>query len=233
MTNPINICVTGGTGYMGQRLIPLLLARGHRVRVVARESSASRVPAGAAPVIGDALKAESVAGALQPDDTLIHLVGTPHPNPTKATEFQQVDLASIRATVIAAKRIAISHLVYVSIAQPAPFMRAYLAVRAMGEAIINQTGLTATILRPWYVLGPGHWWPIALTPLYKIAELFPSTRASAQRLGLVTIDQMVNALVEGVENPPPKGQVRVVEVPAIRLAGNNSRRTGATPEHPL
>src|SRR5436309_5805950 len=203
MINPINICITGGTGYMGQRLIPLLLARGHRVRVVARESSAGHVPAGAVPVIGDALNEESVAGALQPDDTLIHLVGTPHPNP------------------------AISHLVYVSIAQPAPVMRAYLAVRAMGEAIIKQTGLTATILRPWYVLGPGHWWPMVLMPLYKIAELFPSTRASAQRLGLITIGQMVNALVDGVEHPLPGGQIRVVEVPAIRLAGNRSDGTAS------
>ena len=164
---------------MGQRLIPLLLARGHRVRVVARESSAGHVPAGAVPVIGDALNEESVAGALQPDDTLIHLVGTPHPNPAKMREFQQVDLASIRATIIAAKHVDISHLVYVSIAQPAPVTRAYLAVRAMGEAIIKQTGLTATILRPWYVLGPGHWWLMVLMLLYKIAELFPSTRASA------------------------------------------------------
>jgi len=227
MIKPINICITGGTGYMGQRLIPLLLARGHRVRVVARESSAGHVPAGAVPVIGDALNEESVAGALQPDDTLIHLVGTPHPNPAKVREFQQVDLASIRATVIAAKRVGISHLVYVSIAQPAPVMRAYLAVRAMGEAIIKQTGLTATILRPWYILGPGHWWPMVLMPLYKIAELFPSTRASAQRLGLITIGQMVNALVDGVEHPPPGGQIRVVEVPAIRLAGNRSDGTAS------
>ncbi len=204
---------------MGQRLIPLLLARGHRVRVVARESSAGHVPAGAVPVIGDALNEESVAGALQPDDTLIHLVGTPHPNPAKVREFQQVDLASIRATVIAAKRVGISHLVYVSIAQPAPVTRAYLAVRAMGEAIIKQTGLTATILRPWYVLGPGHWWPMVLMPLYKIAELFPSTRASAQRLGLIIIGQMVNALVDGVENPAA-GRTN----PGCRSPGNTSCR---------
>src|SRR5437867_13322118 len=99
MIKPINICITGGTGYMGQRLIPLLLAQEHRVRVVARESSAGHVPAGAVPVIGDALNEESVAGALQPDDTLIHLVGTPHPNPAKVTQVQPVDSASIRASV--------------------------------------------------------------------------------------------------------------------------------------
>jgi uncharacterized protein YbjT (DUF2867 family) len=227
MTRPIDICITGGTGYMGQRLIPLLLARGHRVRVVAREASAGRVPARALPVIGDALDAESMATALRPDDTLIHLVGTPHPNLTKVKEFQQVDLASIRAAVVAAKRVGIFHLIYVSIAHPAPVMRAYLAVRAMGEALIKQAGLTATVLRPWYVLGPGHRWPMLLLPIYKIAELFPSTREDAERLGLVTIEQMVNALLGSVENPPPSGRMRVVEVPAIRLARNHSDGTSS------
>ena len=52
-----------------------------------------------------------------------------------------------------------------------------------------------------------------------LLRLFPATRASAQRLGLVTIDQMVAALVRGVEDPPPAGIVRVVEVREIREAG--------------
>src|SRR5919108_1575064 len=218
MINAVDICITGGTGYMGQRLVPLLLERGHRVRAVARRSSVARVCEGAVPVVGDALDAESVAGALRPGDTLIHLVGTPHPNPTKVKQFEDIDLASIRATAIAAKRVGISHLIYVSVAQPAPVMRAYLAVRAMGEAIIRQTRLTATILRPWYVVGPGHWWPMALMPIYKVAELFSSTQEAAERLGLLTIEQMVNAFAQAVENPPPDGRIRVMEVPAIRIA---------------
>ena len=97
-------------------------------------------------------------------------------------------------------------------------MRAYLAVRAAGERMIKEAGLTATVLRPWYVLGPGHWWPMILVPFYKIAELFPATRESAQRLGLVTIDQMVRALVTAVENPPSRGQVQIVDVAGIRSA---------------
>jgi hypothetical protein len=43
---------------------------------------------------------------------------------------------------------------------------------------------------------------------------FPSTRADAPRLGLVTIDEMVGALARAVENPCVG--VRVVEVPGIR-----------------
>jgi uncharacterized protein YbjT (DUF2867 family) len=219
MPQTLDVLITGGTGYVGHHLISELVARGHRVRALARATSLARVPEGAEAVVGDALDADSVAAALRPDDTVVHLVGTPHPSPAKAKQFEEIDLASIRATVNAARRVGIGHLVYVSVAQPAPVMRAYLWVRALGEAMIKEAGLTATILRPWYVLGPGHRWPMILLPIYKLAESFPSTRESAERLGLVTIDQMVSALVHAVENPPDGGKIRIIDVPAIRRGG--------------
>ena len=42
--------------------------------------------------------------------------------------------------------------------------------------------MTATIVRPWYVLGPGHRWPLALVPLYRLAERFPSSRKGRDAL---------------------------------------------------
>ena len=84
------------------------------------------------------------------------------------------------------------------------------------EAAIESAGLNATILRPWYVLGPGHRWPYLLLPMYKVAELLPQTREGAQRLGLVTLEQMTSALMVAVENPV-QGR-RVVTVPEIRAA---------------
>jgi uncharacterized protein YbjT (DUF2867 family) len=212
----LDVFITGGTGYMGRPLSALLLSRGHRVRVLTREASASLVARGASPIIGDALDAESIASGMRQRDTVVHLVGTPHPNPAKTKEFENVDLASIGATVNAATRVGIEHLVYVSVAQPAPVMRSYQAVRAAGEAMIRDAGLTATILRPWYVLGPGHRWPYLLLPFYKVAELLPATRDSAQRLGLVTIGQMVQALRYAVEERPINGTVRIIDVPGIR-----------------
>jgi uncharacterized protein YbjT (DUF2867 family) len=212
-----DVFITGGTGYIGGRLIPALLARGHRVRALTRPGSATRVPAGATPVLGDALVADSFANALRPGDTLIHLVGTPHPDPRKATEFERVDLASILASVDAGQKAGIAHLVYVSVAQPAPVMRAYVTVRAAGEAAIAKAGIPATVIRPWYVVGPGHRWPVLLVPFYFIAGLLPPTRAGARRLGLVTIRQIVSALVAAVEAPPGAG-TRIVDVPGIRRA---------------
>ena len=218
MATPLDIFITGGTGYIGRNLIPVLLGRGHRVRVLTRAQSAARVPTGAMPVVGDALDQASVAASLRDGDTVVHLVGTPHPTPSKADQFEKVDLISIRATVGAAKQSAISHLVYVSVAQPAPIMQSYLWVRTLGETMIREAKLTATILRPWYILGPGHRWPKAIMPLYKLAEFFPATRATAERLGLLTIEQFIRAMVAQIENPPRPGQWRIVDVPGIKRA---------------
>ncbi len=89
-------------------------------------------------------------------------------------------------------------------------------MRAQAESLIHNSGLDATILRPWYVLGPGHRWPYALVPIYWLMERLPGARASARRLGLVTLNQMVRALIDAVE--APANGVRIMTVPDIRSA---------------
>ncbi|MGQ0703939.1 MAG: SDR family oxidoreductase [Gemmatimonadales bacterium] len=210
------VFITGGTGFMGRALIGELHARGHAVRGLARPESRGRLPAGAVPVVGNALDPVTFQGAVAPADTMVHLVGAPNPGPWKAAEFRRIDLESLKAAVTAARHAGVRHFVYVSVAQPAPIMRSYIGVRQEAERMLQQSGLPATVLRPWYVLGPGRRWPIVLLPIYAVLGALPPTRAGARRLGLVTRDQMVAALVYAVENPA--SGYRVVEVPEIQLA---------------
>lgn len=217
--DPRRVFITGGTGYLGSSLIPALIERGHRVRALVRTGSKGKVPTGCEVVSGDALDATTYRQLVRPADTLVHLVGVAHPSPAKAGEFRAIDLVSAREAIAVAADLGVQHFIYLSVAHPAPTMKAYIAVRAECEAMIRQRGLNATILRPWYVLGPGHRWPYALLPFYKVLEWLPFTRAGAERLGLVTREQMVLALVEAVESPHPG--VRILEVPAIRAAQAN------------
>jgi uncharacterized protein YbjT (DUF2867 family) len=142
------------------------------------------------------------------------LIGVPHPSPTKAKQFQEVDLVSIKAATNAARDAGIRHFVYLSVAHPAPVMKAFIEVRQQGEELIRATGIRATFVRPWYVLGPGHRWPYLIVPIYRILEQLPATRESARRLGLVTLPQIVTAIVWSVENPP--AEIQIVDVAKIR-----------------
>jgi len=210
------VFVTGGTGYLGRHLIPKLIERGHQVNALVRRGSEHNLTTNCRAILGNALDKTSFSGQIAPADTFVQLVGVPHPSPAKAKQFREIDLVSVRESVAAALENRIEHFVYVSVAQPAPVMKAFIAVRAEGEALIRASGMRATILRPWYILGPGHRWPYLLLPVYWIFERIPSTSAGAQRLGLVTLEQMIRALAQAIENPP-KG-IRVMGVIEIRNA---------------
>ena len=209
-----SVFVTGGTGFIGRRLIASLLARGHQVRALLRDGSQGKLAPGAEAVVGDPLSAASIEPHLTPADTFVQLVGVAHPNPSKAAAFRAIDQMAGYAGAEAAARRGVRHFVYVSVAQPAPVMKAYVAARSAVETRIRGLGLHATILRPWYVVGPGRRWPILLQPFYALMRLVPQTRAQALRLGLVSDEQMNAALVNAVETPV-KG-IRLLEVPQIQ-----------------
>src|SRR5689334_17634529 len=135
-----HIFVTGGTGYMGTRLIPLLLQCGHSVTALSRASSASKLLAGIQPVLADPLchrYSSHIVGA----DTFIHLIGVSHPSPAKAAEFRSVDLPALKNAVKAARAAEVKHFIFISVAHPAPVMKAYIEVRSECEQIITESGM--------------------------------------------------------------------------------------------
>jgi uncharacterized protein YbjT (DUF2867 family) len=151
----MNVFVTGGTGYIGSGLIPLLASRGHQAKALVRPGSEKKLPPGALGIPGDALRIDSYTNDVRGSDTFVHLIGTPHPSPARAQQFRDVDLVSVRVAIRSASEAGIRQFVYLSVAQP-----------------------------------------------------------SAQRLGLVTIKQILNAVVWAIENPP--AGIRVIDVPRIR-----------------
>ena len=97
---PHAVFITGGTGYIGSRLIPSLLERGHGVTGLVRGKSRNMCLPRCHAVSGDALHRSSYAHAIQPSDTFVPLVGVAHPSPSKAKLFKEIDpgTSSDRAT---------------------------------------------------------------------------------------------------------------------------------------
>ena len=199
------VFVAGATGYVGTRLTEALLGRGHCVRALVRAGSEGKVVKGCAAVRGDALDSTTYADSVGPADTFVHLVGTPHPAPWKEREFLAVDLLSLKESVAAARHTGVKHFVFVSVAQPAPVMKAHIRVRRQCERILAESGLPATTLRPWYVLGPGHWWPLLLKPLYWLSDQNAADTRGVSWAGAGDAGARVAALVAEIR-PPSQAQ---------------------------
>ncbi len=209
------VFITGATGYIGKRLTKLLLRRGHKVIALVRKGSEHKVITGAQAVIADPFNAASFQSSIPEGAVFVQLLGVPHPSPKKAQQFKEIDLHSVKASADAAAMAGVSHFIYVSVAMaPSKIMAAYQAVRKEGEEYSKSKNLNCSFIRPWYVLGPGHYWPILLLPVYGVAELVATWRKKARAMALVTIHQMLRTLITVVEADPIP--LRIIEVRQIR-----------------
>jgi len=195
------VLITGGTGYIGSRLIPELIKNNFDVTALVRKGSESKLPSSCKIVFGDALDNTTYEKYINGCDTFIHLIGVAHPGPFKKDKFNSIDLVSIQQAVPAAIKAGIKHFVYLSIAHSAPLMNDFINVRLKGEELLRKSGINSSFIRPWYVLGPEHYWPYLFLPFYKLFELIPATKEAALRLGLVKIDQIINCITSSVQNP--------------------------------
>jgi putative NADH-flavin reductase len=213
--NKRTVFITGATGYIGTRLIKLLTSKGHHVIALVRKGSEHKVPAGAEVVVGNPFDAQTFQQYIPVGCVFVQLLGVPHPSPKKAKQFKEIDLRSVKASADAASVAGALHFIYISVAMtPSKLMHAYQEVRKEGEKYCLSKTFNCTFIRPWYVLGPGHWWPVSLLPFYGLAEIVPSWRKKARAMALVTINQILNTLMNVTENEPLP--LRILEVKDIR-----------------
>lgn len=199
------VFITGGTGYIGSRLIKALLAtEDYHIKTLIRKGSENKLPKGCEIIYADALDADTYKNNIAPATIFVHLIGVAHPSPAKAEQFRKIDLVSVQQAAKAAATAGTKHFIYLSVAMyPTKIMKDYQAVRTEGESILLQQHFTCSFIRPWYVLGPGHWWPLLLKPFYWLATFIPSKREAAKQLGTVTIKQMIETIVYAIKNLPP------------------------------
>src|SRR5690348_7590719 len=117
------VCVTGGTGFVGQEVISRLLYNGYNVHALARnEHSAKKLqavktkfPSNIDFFYGDAREPDDIAKALEGSSALIHLVGTRREE-IKQTglSYADIDLASAIASTIAMERTGLKRILLLS-----------------------------------------------------------------------------------------------------------------------
>ncbi|PYX19099.1 MAG: hypothetical protein DMG82_26455 [Acidobacteria bacterium] len=82
-----HVFLTGGSGYMGSRLIPRLLSRGHRVTALVRPHSQGKLPSGCEAVLGMRWTALLIGSASSRRQHWCNWWAYPIPAPPKRRNF--------------------------------------------------------------------------------------------------------------------------------------------------
>jgi uncharacterized protein YbjT (DUF2867 family) len=149
------ILVTGATGYIGGRLVPELLARSYRVRVMVRSFSpdyASRWP-GAEIVQADALNIDQLNAALKGVDTAYYLI---HSLLLGYKKFEKTDIQVAVNFRIAAEKQKVKGIIYLSgLGKRNTQLSPHLKNRAIVGENLSQGPVPVTILRAGMIIGSG------------------------------------------------------------------------------
>lgn len=190
--------LTGGTGFLGRRVLAGLRAAGWRVRLLVRHP-----PGGAADVVAGSLEDEAALSALVAGaDVVVHCAGLTKAR--TAAQFHAVNVEGalrlgsvIRRVAPGARVVAVS-----SLAAREPDLSPYAASKAAGEqALLGQSGAAEwMVLRPCALYGPGD--PATL-PVFRAAQLplVPIPRQPAARLALLHVDDAAAAVLAAATAP--------------------------------
>lgn len=180
------ILVTGGTGTLGQRVVPRLRDAGSAVRVLSRTSHEG--DDGLEFVAGDLATGDGIDAAVDGVEIVVHCAGS-----TKGDEDKA------RHLVRAALRVGVRHLVYISVvgADRVPMagridrtMFGYFGSKLAAERIVADSGL------PWTTLRATQFHDLMLKAVQGMAKLPVTPVPSGFRFQPVDTDEVAARLVE-------------------------------------
>ncbi|HEY0338545.1 MAG TPA: complex I NDUFA9 subunit family protein [Burkholderiales bacterium] len=152
-----DVCVLGGSGFVGRHVCHQLVARGYRVTVPTRDRERAKddlIPLPTADVItADVHDPTILLRLMRGCGAVVNLVGVLHDRRGKQS-FQQAHVDFARTVVDACRRAGIRRLLHMSALNADPKgPSAYLRSKGEAEHIVRQSGLDFTIFRPSVIFG--------------------------------------------------------------------------------
>ena len=185
------VAITGATGFVGSRMLDLLVRQGHEVRALTRRKQDDRP--NVSWIRGALDDAESLAKLCGSADVVLHIAGVV--NAPDRTGFETGNVAGTLAVVEAAKQAGAKRFIHVSsLAANHPKLSIYGETKARSEKIVATSGLDWTIIRPPAIYGPGDG---EMLDLFKMAKMgFVTLPPDADgRLSVIHVDDLCAALM--------------------------------------
>lgn len=195
------VAVTGASGYIGGRLVPLLLGKGHQVRVFTRDAQRLRdVPwRGQVEVVeGDLQDPAAVAKLCKDADLVYYLVHSM----SSTRQFTAQEKACAQVMAQAAGEQGVSQLVYLSGLHPAGALSEHLASRvAVGE--ILSASANTLVLQAGLVIGSGSASFEMVRHLSEVLPVMPAPRWVLNRVQPIAIRDALHYLAACADLPRP------------------------------
>lgn len=211
----MKLAVTGGTGFVGGRLLELATGAGHEIVALTRRPRKDRPQLR---WIDGSLEDRDALGALVRDaDAVIHVAGVV--SARDAAGFEAGNVTGTLAILAAATAAGIRRFVHVSsLAAREPSVSLYGASKAKAEELVMRSGLDWAIVRPPAVYGPGD---REMLELFKAAKLGLMPMPPAGRLSLIHADDLARLLLLLADRSAPS---KLVLEPDDGAAGGYSHR---------
>ncbi len=206
------ILVTGGSGFIGRRVVARLVDSGHKVRVLARGQRRAELPDGVEVAQANVVTGEGLPEAMAGVEKVVHLVAIIRE--TGDQTFQTVIWRGTERVVDAAKVAAVKKLVYVSAigARDDPAYP-YLQAKWQAERAVMRSGLNHTILRPSVVFGEDDEFINALVGLVRYNPLVPVAGDGKTKFQPLWVEDLATCVVVCLDEDAHDGEVLEVGGP--------------------
>lgn len=142
--SPRRLFIAGATGAVGRVLVPMARAAGVSLVAHARPKSANKLDGALAFELDDSKLVEAMRGCT----TVVQLIGTMRKRFSSGDTYETSDIGTTRRLVEVARTTGVDHLILLSSVGAGTPRGAYLAAKARAEALVRESGVPFTILRP-------------------------------------------------------------------------------------